>query len=194
MTWVLASTSPRRKQLFAQAGFSIADFSFEQVAPDIDETPFENELAADYVTRLAIEKAQAGLTLAQVFPNPKVLGSDTSVVLNGAILGKPVDPQDAKRILQQLSGNTHQVMTAVAITNGQHTVSRLCITDVTFNQLTDAEIHAYIETQEPMDKAGAYGIQAIGGCFVAEIKGSYSAVVGLPLVETRQLMQQIQQV
>ena len=189
MTWVLASTSPRRKQLFAQAGFTIAGFEFEQVSPDIDETPLANEAAADYVVRLALEKAQAGLALSQAFNCPKVLGSDTSVVLKGVILGKPQDAADAKRILRQLSGNTHQVMTAVAITDGCQSLTRLCITDVTFCQLTDADIAAYIATQEPMDKAGAYGIQAIGGCFVESIQGSYSAVVGLPLVETRQLMQ-----
>lgn len=189
MTWVLASTSPRRKQLFAQAGFATAGFEFEQVAPDIDETPLTNEDAADYVVRLALEKAQAGLALSQAFSHPKVLGSDTSVVLNGVILGKPQDAQDAMRILRQLSGNTHQVMTAVAITDGHQSFTRLCITDVTFCALTDADISAYIATQEPLDKAGAYGIQAIGGCFVESIQGSYSAVVGLPLVETRQLMQ-----
>ena len=189
MTWVLASTSPRRKQLFAQAGFTSAGFEFEQVSPDIDETPLANEAAADYVVRLALEKAQAGLALSQAFNRPKVLGSDTSVVLNDVILGKPQDAADAKRILRQLSGNTHQVMTAVAITDGCQSLTRLCITDVAFCQLTDADIAAYIATQEPMDKAGAYGIQAIGGCFVESIQGSYSAVVGLPLVETRQLMQ-----
>jgi septum formation protein len=189
MTWVLASTSPRRKQLFAQAGFTTAGFEFEQVSPDIDETPLANEAAADYVVRLALEKAQAGLALSQAFNCPKVLGSDTSVVLNDVILGKPQDAEDAKRILRQLSGNTHQVMTAVAITDGSQSLTRLCITDVTFCPLTEADITAYIATQEPMDKAGAYGIQAIGGCFVESIQGSYSAVVGLPLVETRQLMQ-----
>ncbi|GAA0790551.1 MULTISPECIES: Maf family protein [Pseudomonadati] len=189
MTWVLASTSPRRKQLFDQAGFSIAHFSFEQVSPDIDETPFENEPAADYVVRLALEKAQAGLALATSFPQAKVLGSDTSVVLKGKILGKPQDAADAKQILQQLSGQTHQVMTGVAVTDGTHSFTRLCVTDVSFCQISDAEIDAYIATQEPMDKAGAYGIQALGGCFVESINGSYSAVVGLPLVETRQLMQ-----
>jgi septum formation protein len=189
MTWVLASTSPRRKQLFAQAGFSIADFSFEQVSPDIDETPLANESAADYVVRLALEKAQAGLLLVPTLTDAKVLGSDTSVVLEGKILGKPQNAADAKHILRQLSGHTHQVMTGVAMTDGTHAYSRLCVTDVTFCHITDDEIDTYIATQEPMDKAGAYGIQALGGCFVETIKGSYSAVVGLPLVETRQLMQ-----
>lgn len=188
MTWVLASTSPRRKELLAQAGFSFAQFRFHVVAPDIDETPKANELAQEYVCRLAIEKAQAGLALSEQFDQPKVLGSDTIVVLNGVILGKPVDVDDAKRMLALLSDNTHEVMTAVAITDGQQTVHRLCKTQVSFCQLSAADIDAYVATGEPMDKAGAYGIQALGGCFVESITGSYSAVVGLPLVETRELL------
>lgn len=188
MTWVLASTSPRRKELLAQAGFSYTGFNFELVAPDIDETPKANELAADYVCRLAIEKAEAGLILSAQFNQPKVLGSDTIVVLNGAILGKPVDAEDAKRMLTMLSGNTHEVMTAVALTDGQQTLTRLCSTHVSFCALSAADIDAYIASGEPMDKAGAYGIQALGGCFVKSISGSYSAVVGLPLVETRELL------
>lgn len=189
MTWVLASTSPRRKDLFAQAGFDIPAFHFEQLAPDIDETPHQNETAEDYVTRLAQQKAEAGLALAESIPNPIVLGSDTSVVLNGNILGKPESKADAKAMLQQLSGKTHQVMTAVAMTNGHEAHTRLCITQVTFCPLSEQQISDYIETTEPMDKAGAYGIQGLGGCFVESISGSYSAVVGLPLVETRQLLQ-----
>ncbi|GGP41664.1 Maf family protein [Shewanella saliphila] len=188
MTWVLASTSPRRKELLAQAGFSYTGFNFELVAPDIDETPQPGEQAADYVRRLAAEKAQAGLLLSQHFSQAKVLGSDTIVVLNGVILGKPVDSEDAKRMLSLLSGQTHEVMTAVALTDGQQTLTRLCSTQVSFCALSAADIDAYIASGEPMDKAGAYGIQALGGCFVKSISGSYSAVVGLPLVETRELL------
>ena len=188
MTWVLASTSPRRKELLAQAGFSFPGFSFHLVAPDIDETPKANELAEDYVCRLAVEKALAGLKLTTQLNQPKVLGSDTIVVLNGVILGKPIDAKDAKRMLALLSGNTHEVMTAVALTDGQHTFSRLCRTQVSFCALSATDIDAYVASGEPMDKAGAYGIQALGGCFVKSITGSYSAVVGLPLVETRELL------
>ncbi|GGB62695.1 Maf-like protein [Shewanella inventionis] len=188
MTWVLASTSPRRKELLAQAGFSFPGFSFQLVAPDIDETPKANELAEDYVCRLAVEKALAGLKLTTQLNQPKVLGSDTIVVLNGVILGKPIDANDAKRMLALLSGNTHEVMTAVALTDGQHTFSRLCRTQVSFCALSATDIDAYVASGEPMDKAGAYGIQALGGCFVKSITGSYSAVVGLPLVETRELL------
>ncbi|AZG71848.1 Maf family protein [Shewanella livingstonensis] len=188
MEWVLASTSPRRKELLAQAGFSQADFSFQLVAPDIDETPLLTETAEQYVCRLAVEKAQAGLVLSAHMMAPKVLGSDTIVVLNNLILGKPIDQDDAKRMLTLLSGQTHEVMTAVALTDGEHTFSRLCRTQVSFCELSPADIDAYVASGEPMDKAGAYGIQALGGCFVQSINGSYSAVVGLPLVETRELL------
>ncbi|MCL1068456.1 Maf family nucleotide pyrophosphatase [Shewanella olleyana] len=191
MGWVLASTSPRRKALFAQVGFSESQFSFKQVAPDIDESHLAGESAAEFVVRLAIEKAQVGLSLCTDETNPKVLGSDTIVVLGEQILGKPKDKQDAQRILAELSGQTHQVMTAVAVTNGTKTLTRLCQTEVTFCHLTPETINAYIDTQEPMDKAGAYGIQGLGGCFVKSIKGSYSAVVGLPLVETRELLHEM---
>ncbi|MGX9461963.1 Maf family protein [Shewanella sp. A14] len=188
MTWVLASTSPRRKELLNQAGFSYPNFTFELVAPDIDETPLSTETATQYVCRLALEKAQAGLALSDHFIAPKVLGSDTIVVLNGLILGKPIDQDDAKRMLMLLSGQTHEVMTAVALTDGKQTFSRLCCTQVTFCELAVADIEAYVASGEPMDKAGAYGIQALGGCFVKSIAGSYSAVVGLPLVDTRELL------
>ncbi|NKF49084.1 septum formation inhibitor Maf [Shewanella sp. WXL01] len=191
MTWVLASTSPRRKELLTQAGFSFPGFSFELVAPDIDETQADGEMPLDFVARLAIEKAQTGLTLAKKFTHPRVLGSDTIVVIDGKVLGKPQDKADAMQMLMQLSGRTHQVMTAVALTDGSQTLSRTCVTEVTFCELTQAEITAYIDTGEPMDKAGSYGIQAIGGCFVERINGSYSAVVGLPLVETRELLKLI---
>ncbi|MBB1390639.1 septum formation inhibitor Maf [Shewanella sp. SG44-6] len=188
MAWVLASTSPRRKELLAQAGFSQADFSFQLVAPDIDETPRLTETPQQYVCRLAVEKAQAGLALSGHIIAPKVLGSDTIVVLNDQILGKPIDQDDAKRMLTLLSGKTHEVMTAVALTDGEQTFSRLCRTQVSFCDLSAADIDAYVASGEPMDKAGAYGIQALGGCFVQSISGSYSAVVGLPLVETRELL------
>lgn len=188
MAWVLASTSPRRKELLAQAGFSHLDFSFQLVAPNIDETPLLTETAEQYVCRLALEKAQAGLALSSHVVKPQVLGSDTIVVLNGLILGKPTDLNDAKRMLALLSGQTHEVMTAVALTDGEHTFKRLCRTQVSFCELSAADIDAYVASGEPMDKAGAYGIQALGGCFVKSITGSYSAVVGLPLVETRELL------
>ncbi|CAD6366763.1 Maf family protein [Shewanella putrefaciens] len=195
MNLVLASTSPRRKELLANIGLGRTDFSFTQVAPDIDETPLNDETPRDYVQRLAAEKAQAGLALCLGMPQPAVLGSDTIVVLENAILGKPVDEHDAKRVLRALSGKTHTVMTAVAITYGDvdspTTSVRLVETQVRFCTLSDADIDAYVASKEPMDKAGSYGIQGLGGCFVESIEGSYSCVVGLPLVETRALLAEV---
>ncbi|QFU24636.1 Maf-like protein [Shewanella eurypsychrophilus] len=187
---VLASASPRRKELLSQLGFSRADFSFTTLSADIDESHIAGETAEVFVLRLAVEKAQAGLALTHV-DNAVVLGSDTIVVLGDKILGKPVDEADAMAMLSQLSGETHHVMTAVALTDGTTTVTRLVETKVTFSQLSEQDIQAYIATGEPMDKAGAYGIQALGGSFVARIDGSYSAVVGLPMVETRELLKEM---
>ncbi|MBV7315313.1 nucleoside triphosphate pyrophosphatase [Shewanella sp. NIFS-20-20] len=190
MTLVLASSSPRRKELLAQALFAAPNTQFDIVVPDIDETPQAGELAADYVVRLAIEKAKAGLALCQSCADANVIGSDTIVVLDGHILGKPRDRQEAQATLQSLAGRRHQVMTAVAVISASGCDSRLVITEVEFCHLSAQVIDAYIATTEPMDKAGAYGIQGLGGNFVTAIDGSYSAVVGLPLVETRELLAQ----
>lgn len=187
MQLVLASASPRRRELLLQVGLGQAEFSFEALAADIDESHRAGESAAEFVVRLAIEKANAGLALWGQ-SGAVVLGSDTIVVLEGAILGKPKDEADARQMLSALSGKRHSVMTAVAVTDGQRTLSRLVETKVQFCGLTEQAILAYIATGEPMDKAGAYGIQGLGGCFVEAIDGSYSAVVGLPLVETRALL------
>ena len=188
MNLVLASTSPRRKELLTHIGLGRDEFSFSQVAPDIDETPKAGELPRDYVQRLAAEKALAGLALCSGMSQPAVLGSDTIVVLENEILGKPVDEADAKRVLRALSGKAHTVMTAVALAKADQTSVRLVETLVRFCVLSDADIDAYVVSQEPMDKAGSYGIQGLGGCFVESIEGSYSCVVGLPLVETRELL------
>ncbi|MGI2165657.1 Maf family protein [Shewanella oncorhynchi] len=198
MDLVLASTSPRRKELLAQIGFGRPEFSFTQVAPDIDETVQQGEAPRDYVRRLAAEKAQAGLALCADMSQPAVLGSDTIVVLENQILGKPLDVADAKQTLSELSGRTHTVMTAVALTykagesdSTLKTSVRLVETQVRFCALSTTDIEAYVASKEPMDKAGSYGIQGLGGCFVAAIEGSYSGVVGLPLVETRELLAEI---
>ncbi|NMH65226.1 Maf family protein [Shewanella salipaludis] len=188
MTLVLASTSPRRRELLGQLGLGNEGFSFEQVSPDIDEAYLEGETAAEHVLRLAVGKARVGLDLCRQLPEPVVLGSDTIVVLGEEILGKPLDAADAKAMLTRLSGRTHRVMTAVAITDGKQTLTRLSETSVRFSPMSAGDIDAYVATGEPLDKAGAYGIQGLGGCFVAAIDGSYSSVVGLPLVETRELL------
>ncbi|MDX1553536.1 MAG: Maf family protein [Marinobacter sp.] len=177
---VLASASPRRAELLRQIGLS-----FDVRPADIDETPGAGESAVHYVDRLAREKA---LAVQANEPNSIVIGSDTSVVLAGKILGKPQDGQDAANMLRQLSGTTHQVMTAVAIASRGACESLVAVTDVRFRRLSEEEIGAYVASEEPMDKAGGYGIQGRGGIFVEELRGSYSAVVGLPLQETAELL------
>lgn len=177
---VLASSSPRRRELLQQIGVE-----FEVRVNPVDETPLAAEKPADYVRRLAIIKAQASVQADDTRP---VLGADTTVVCNGEILGKPANLGDAKRILGMLSGRAHQVMTAIALVQGEQIQSEVVVTDVVFRSLSDAEIEAYWATGEPSDKAGAYGIQGKGAVFVARIEGSYSAVVGLPLAETAALL------
>ena len=171
----LASTSPRRRELIR-----LLNVQCETLSPCIDEIRRDGEPAADYVVRLAREKAQAGVALAA--EERPVIGSDTIVVLGGDILEKPRDAAHAFAMLSALSGCTHQVMTAVAVSDRFRTLSTLIVTDVTFRRLSDDEINEYIQTGEPMDKAGAYGR------YVRKIIGSYHAVVGLPLVETEQLI------
>ncbi|MBY5993121.1 Maf family protein [Ferrimonas balearica] len=178
----LASSSPRRRQLLAQLGYE-----FEVLTPEIDETPWPGEAPQDLVERLAREKAEAGLALAKA--PLSVLGSDTIVVLDNRILGKPRDRADALATLAALSDREHQVMTAVALATAQGTRATLVTTQVRFCALTAEQIQAYWNSGEPADKAGSYGIQGLGGNFVRAIQGSYSAVVGLPLVETRELIE-----
>lgn len=179
---VLASASPRRAELLAQLG---VQFSICPV--DIDETPLPGERADHYVERLAREKAAAGLARTGS-ASALVLGSDTSVVCDGMILGKPEDEPGARAMLSRLSGRTHVVMTGVALAGEHGCFARLVTTEVRFRHLSEQEITAYCRTGEPMDKAGAYGIQGRGGAFVNGLWGSYSAVVGLPLEETAGLL------
>jgi septum formation protein len=178
----LASASPRRRELLTQIGVP-----FELAPVDIDETPLANEGARAYVERLAQAKAAAAFARIN-HPDAVVLGSDTSVIIDDEILTKPADAADAKRMLQRLSGNRHQVFTAVAVLS-QNRQQQVCVaTDVDFRTLSDAEIERYIATGEPMDKAGSYGIQGKGAILVEKISGSYSNVVGLPLTETAALL------
>jgi len=182
VTLVLASASPRRAELLRQIGVQ-----FLCLPVDIDETVRVAESARDYVLRLAQEKAQAGFA-RHGDPSVWSLGSDTTVTLGGEILGKPLDHDDAVAMLHRLSGQHHQVMTAVALVGADGCRSAVVVTDVTFRPLTHDQIEAYCVTGEPMDKAGGYGIQGMGGVFVESIHGSYSSVVGLPLAETAQLL------
>jgi septum formation protein len=182
-TLYLASASPRRRELLAQ----IAVPCVTQIA-SIDETPLPGEQPEAYVERLARGKAHAGLAALSNSTDAVVLGADTAVVLDGQILGKPLDFEDFRRMLAGLSGRSHQVMTAVALVSRQAEAARVVCSDVTFRYLSEAEICAYWASGEPCDKAGGYGIQGLAAIFVSRIEGSYSAVVGLPLCETAQML------
>lgn len=176
MKLILASASPRRADLLSSAGLD-----FEIRPAEIDETPLPNEGAEELVQRLSREKA---LAVSTGFPGRPVLAADTVVVYADEIFGKPRDPEEARQMLRSLSGDTHEVMTAFTLcAPGTEPFTRLCITEVTFRVLTDAEIESYVAGGEPMDKAGAYGIQSGAAGFVSRIEGSFSNVVGLPLAE-----------
>ncbi|AIL63449.1 Maf family protein [Pseudomonas alkylphenolica] len=182
----LASGSPRRRELLTQIGVP-----FTTLSASVDESPLPNEAAPVYVERLARAKASAGL--AALLPRETnaalaVLGADTAVVLDGQILGKPVDRDDALAMLAALSGREHQVLTAVAVADQQRCLSVCVASQVRFRPISSEEAQAYWASGEPMDKAGAYAIQGLGAVFVQRIEGSYSAVVGLPLRETAELL------
>jgi septum formation protein len=171
---ILASASPRRRELLTQA-----NLQFLVIPADIDETPHPHEPAHAYVQRLAIEKAQ---TIASLHPQDTILAADTAVVIDEQILGKPTDPADATRMLTLLSGRTHSVMTGFAILSPTHPlIAGVEVTHVTFHPISPAEIAAYIATGEPLDKAGAYAIQGQAACWIPSIAGDYSNVVGLPI-------------
>ncbi|PWC13081.1 septum formation inhibitor Maf [Brenneria roseae subsp. americana] len=176
----LASASPRRRELL-----SLLDIPFSVLNIAVEEQRLPDETAEAYVRRLAHEKASAGVLAAPA--DLPVLGADTIVVLNGQVLEKPRDGRHAAHMLAMLSGQQHQVMTAVALADRDDSLSTLVKTDVVFRTLSRRDIETYIVNGEPMDKAGAYGIQGKGGCFVRSLNGSYHAVVGLPLVETHEL-------
>jgi len=178
----LASASPRRRELLTQIG---VPFSLLSVA--IDETPGAAEAPDVYVQRLAREKALAGLSLVSD-DSACVMGADTTVVLDQEILGKPVDKADALAMLGALSGREHEVMTAVALANRSGCEVRLVTSRVRFRPISADEAEAYWASGEPQDKAGSYAIQGWGAVFVSALEGSYSAVVGLPLCETAQLL------
>jgi len=184
---VLASASPRRTALLKQMNIA------HTIQPaDIDESPRLNETPLSLVSRLAAEKGQAvkaKLASKQTLTDDTViLASDTLIAFNGQSVGKPENKADAKRILTMLSGNTHEVLTAISVLNNTRQQTQVITTSVTFAALTDEQITAYWETGDPADKAGSYAIQGIGGEFVVSINGSASAVIGLPLYETRQLL------
>lgn len=182
--FILASQSPRREALLTQQGLT-----FTCVPADIDEAVQPAEQAEAYVSRLALEKAKV---IAHSHPNTWVIGSDTCIEYANTILGKPTDRADGIAMLTALSGQTHRVFTGVALAHYHHEQLRcehvVVVAHVTMADISPAQAAAYWATGEPQDKAGCYAIQGIGGAFVAHCKGSYSAIVGLPLVETLSLL------
>lgn len=174
---VLASSSPRRKLLLQSVGLAL-----QVKAPEVDETAAPAEAPIPYALRVARAKAAAVDS-----PLP-ILAADTVVALDGEILGKPQTPQHAQQMLAQLSGRTHHVHTAVVVRRGAHYDSQVVTTAVRFRYLSASEIETYVATGEPLDKAGAYGIQGHGGALVDQVEGSYTNVVGLPLAETLRLL------
>lgn len=181
---ILASASPRRAELLKQL-----NIEFTQQAADIDETALIGETPEQLVVRLAISKSTK--VLEQAATGKFALGSDTIGLLHGNVLVKPKDKADFVQMMRFMSGQIHQVLTSVALctANAQHA---MCVTsEVSFKELDDAEIEWYWSTGEPQDKAGGYAIQGLGAQFVKQIKGSYSAIMGLPLYETVELMKQM---
>ena len=192
----LASRSPRRRVLLAQIGvrFHLLFFRARPGEPaEVDETPLADELAAAYVERLARAKAEAGWRRMQQrnLPRAPVLSADTTVALGGRIFGKPASRDDAAAMLRELSGKTHEVLTAVAIKDDDWLESALSRSEVRFKKLSAREIEQYVATGEGDDKAGAYAIQGRAARFVIELRGSYSGVMGLPLYETAELLEKL---
>ena len=191
----LASRSPRRRELLAQVGipFDVLLFrSGQREDAEIDESVLPGESPDDYVVRVARAKAVFGqqvITLRRLLPR-LVLSADTTVDVGGDIVGKPRDEEAARAVLRRLSGATHRVLTAVAVAEGSFVRHVLNVSDVRFRSLDEPEIRRYVSSGEPMDKAGAYGIQGRAGAFVEEIRGSHSGIVGLPLCDTVMLLRQ----
>jgi len=181
---ILASASPRRRELLAQIGVS-----FTVIVTDIDETPLPGEEHRAYTLRLAEAKA---LAVLRQHPDAIVIGADTIVTIDDELLGKPCDTTDAERMLQQLAGRTHQVTTGVAVVTHADSLKQTVTTNVTFSPMTLAEIRSYVASGEPMDKAGAYAIQGRAAQWIPRIEGDYSNVVGLPLATLSTLLQQAQ--
>ena len=191
----LASKSPRRRELLRQIGVEFELLMLRNDAargPDVSELELPDELAADYVARVASEKAAFAWNIVQSrrLPLRPVLAADTTVTIDGKILAKPASREAAIEMLESLSGRTHQVLTSVAVhyTNMAEQVTQ--VSDVRFAKLSLASIKAYCATTEPYDKAGGYGIQGLAALFVEHIEGSHSGIVGLPLFETAQLLRQ----
>ncbi|WP_333841031.1 Maf family protein [Pelomicrobium sp.] len=196
----LASRSPRRRELLKQVGIEFELLLLREGPtrqPDVDETPRAGEAPEAFAERIARAKAEAGMRylmqrrLPRMYPVYPLVAADTVVAHDGLIIGKPQSGAHAAEILRRLSGCTHQVYTGVAVAFEDRLESTLSASEVTFRPLSEEEIAAYVATGEPMDKAGAYGIQGLGAVFVTELRGSYSGVVGLPLYETSVLLKRL---
>ena len=183
---ILASKSPRRKQLLSMMGLE-----FTVQTADIDETMDPSQTPAHEVAAVSARKAEK---IAALHPQDVIVSADTIVVIDGKILGKPKDEQDAARMLRLLSGRTHTVYTGLTVHADGESKTQVVGTDVTFRELTDAEIAAYIKTKEPMDKAGAYGIQGLCARYISGIVGDYNNVVGLPVGRVYQELHGLQTV
>jgi len=179
----LASRSPRRRELLARLGLA-----FDVLDIDIPEQRRHGEAADDYVRRVAREKAAAGLQQVATVPAAWVLGADTEVVLDDDVFGKPRDAKDAAAMLRRLSGRRHRVLCAVSLQSAAEQAQAMSESEVTFAELDDARIAAYVASGEPQGKAGGYAIQGLAATFIRHLSGSYSAVMGLPLYETAQLL------
>jgi septum formation protein len=181
----LASRSPRRGELLEQIGIA-----YVTLPSDIDESVLANEPVADYVLRLATAKAKVcqEYIASQEMDRLPILAADTSVSVDGEVLGKPVDDDEARSMLQRMSGRWHEVLTALAVTTANGIETSLSITRVEMAPLPASDIDAYVRSGEPKDKAGAYGIQGLAGTFIRRIEGSYSGVMGLPIYETAILL------
>lgn len=189
----LASSSPRRRELLTQIGVKF-DVLYFRTPPredeDISEAALPDEAPIDYVVRVARAKAEGAVRRAQWrnLPERPILAADTTLDLDGEIIGKPQNEEHAREILRRLSGRSHRVLTAVVVACNGEMVHRLSISTVTFKALDEDEITRYLASGEPFDKAGAYGIQGFAAAFITEIAGSYSGIMGLPLYETAELL------
>ena len=192
----LASKSPRRRELLRQIGVEFEILMLREApgrADAVSEIPYPNEDPEVYVRRVAREKGEAGwqTVLARKLPLRPVLSADTTVSIDGKILGKPADTNEAIKMLRWLSGRTHQVLTAITVTSEGKMSEALSRSEVRFAHLDEPSLRAYCATKEPYDKAGAYGVQGLAAQFIEFISGSYSGIMGLPLFETARLLQKV---
>lgn len=191
----LASKSPRRRELLRQIGVEFELLLLRDQSPrgpEVSEEVLPNESAENYVVRVTREKVEhaSNIMLVRRLPVRPVLAADTTVVIDGRILGKPANEQEAMEMLRLLSGRTHQVMTSIALNKDDQTTQVTQISDVTLATLSEEKMRAYCATSEPYDKAGGYGIQGLAAVFIQHIAGSYTGIMGLPLHETAQLLDQ----